>query len=132
MNRDDGEIIGECDRDRTGTLLFIPYSESFGKDYTVAFFDLWQRLAYEGLPPSQMRIFAYIMLRLDYEGKASFTQKEVCRDLHMHKGDVSKNLTALIEKGYITRKDNIHYLSLELGWRGKAKDYNRAVKVAGA
>lgn len=123
INRETGEVI----------YALVPIDRAGrGGRWLTMMQAAFEHLAVEPLPARTMRVLCYLLARLDFDNWIHVEQQQVAEVLHLDKGDVSRSIKQLVDRGIIhrgPRADRIctYRLDPNFGWRGTAKRHSQAL-----
>lgn len=73
-----------------------------------------------------LKVMLVLMQRLSWENYVHVQQSEVAKVVGIHRVNASRAINLLTERGYVEkgpRGSHSYRLSLEVGWKGRAKNY---------
>ena len=81
------------------------------------------------LTKDALRVLLKLCAKLDFENWIYITQTNICNELNIDKGNVSKAIKLLISKGIILQGQKVgrsfaYRLNPDYGWKGKVKNLN--------
>ena len=82
-----------------------------------------------GKSAETMRVFLYLVGRIDFENYLQIPQVEIADELDMHKQAVGRAIKILLERGVLIRgpkvgRSSSWRLNPHYGWKGKVKNLN--------
>lgn len=123
-------LLGE-DNEVTGYILKNRINR-LGVHWVATFQDGMAWLAkQDDITGEQLRVFLYLVSRLDFDNYLKVPQKDISEDLNLHKSNVSKAIKKLVEKDIITvgpmaGHSKTYRLNPRIAHRG-AKNYKETV-----
>lgn len=121
-----GEVLAD------GLLVYCPVRPKVKEAFVMTFQDALKALAKDRtMTGEQWRVLSFLMSRLDFENYIYAPQTEVAKELGMKKPNVSRAVTALIQRGIIHRGPKVGSaqtmrLDPYLGWRGRVRSLEKA------
>ena len=130
IDRETGEVL-------EGALVWQPKRQPhpYGDRFVVMQMDGLSRLmATPGIGLTEMRVFAELFKKLDFENFIMLPQTEIVALTGIEKANVSRAFKRLVEAGALMRGPKVGHsqtyrLSPEIGWRGKARNLRDALQV---
>jgi len=112
-----------------GTELFIPYREKIKEDFAMVFQDKQsiERMFFDpDMTAETVRVFYFLVHRMDYENKLIIHQAAVARELRISPVSMSRIMKKLVDKFFIKKevigRSTIYTLDCEFVWRGSASN----------
>ena len=81
------------------------------------------------LTKHSLRVFLKMCAKLDFENWIQISQTDICNELDINKGNVSKAIKLLVSKGVLLQgpkagRSFAYRLNPNYGWKGKVKNLN--------
>lgn len=81
------------------------------------------------LTKHSLRVLLKMCARLDFENWIQISQTDICKELNINKGNVSKAIKLLVSKGILLQGPKLgrsfaYRLNPNYGWKGKVKNLN--------
>ncbi|MGB5595082.1 MAG: MarR family transcriptional regulator [Crocosphaera sp.] len=81
------------------------------------------------LTKNSLRVFLKMCAKLDFENWIQISQTDICNELDINKGNVSKAIKLLVFKGVLLQGPKVgrsfaYRLNPNYGWKGKVKNLN--------
>ena len=81
------------------------------------------------LTKHSLRVFLKMCAKLDFENWIQISQTDICNELDINKGNVSKAIKLLVSKGVLFQGPKVgrsfaYRLNPNYGWKGKVKNLN--------
>lgn len=131
IDRTTGEVLSE------GALVWMPSrtQHPYGERWVAMTLDgLKKLMATPGIGLQEMKVFAELFSRLDYENFIQLAQIDIASATGMAKPNVSRSMKKLVEVGAIipgpkVGRSQTYRLSPDIGWRGGKKQLRAALSV---
>lgn len=111
--------------------LDVPDGEDFTHvSYLVLFQEILLKFACNySLNRSTLRVFMFLIGKMDYGNKINYSQVQIAEELGMQPSLVSKSIKLLVTNHVIiySKRERLFYLNPKLGWRGPLDDYNEFI-----
>ena len=131
-NMKSGEVLGKDAFSRDFTLVAIPKREKVD-GWLMIFQDSLIQLAKDKeITLTPRRVLDYLIGLADYDNKIVVSQSFLAEELNLYRPDVSHAISLLLKKGYLEKgpksgRSFTYRLIPELGYKGRAKSWKRAV-----
>lgn len=120
-----------------GTPVYVAGKAKWRKDgWFVGFQDAFGILATDKeMTGEVLRVWMHLMSRLGFENFIVVEQKEIAVALTLQKTHISRSIKILVEKGLLIKGPKIgrstsYRLSLDIAWKGSAKEYNKNIELS--
>jgi len=122
-------IDKETKEELKGTEMFIPFREKIKEDFTMVFRDResTDRMFHDpDMTAETVRVFYFLLGRVDYENKLIIHQAEVAQELRITPATMSRIMKKLVDKHFLTKevvgRSTIYTVDCEVAWRGSASN----------
>lgn len=116
LDSDTGEVIDD------GQVIYVPRRIKMKEDWFMAMQSGLEMLARKKLRGESMRVLLYLMSQMEFENYMRPTLNEIAENLEMQRGNVSRAIRELKEKGVLINGEHESVrLESSYGWRGKVK-----------
>ena len=129
-----GQIDKNTGEELEGVLVFHPtksvngFSEFFTMNQEQLLYIIND--ANGKLSGNDLRVFLALCAHLDFDNYISVTQAKIAEEVGMKRPNVTKSISALVEKGVLERGPKVgrtftYRLDLNVGWRGKGVKHKK-------
>lgn len=121
-----GEVLAD------GMFVFVAGRKRTKERFFMGFMSSFEELAKdEQLAGAPLRVFTFLMGRLDWENYIAVQQVDIAADLKMHRVSVTKALGLLVSKGVLLKGPSLgrsasYRLNPHYGWRGSITNLEAA------
>jgi biotin operon repressor len=88
--------------------------------------------AVKELNNKELKVFNYMLSIMDFENWINVPQKEIAKEIGIHKVDVSRAIKGLKEKGYIEiikkGRENYYRIRPEVAWKGTEREHLKILR----
>jgi biotin operon repressor len=88
--------------------------------------------AVKELKGDELKVFNYMLGVMDFENWINISQKDIAKEIGIHKVNVSKAIKGLKEKGYIEiikkGRENYYRINPEVAWKGDEKSHLKVLR----
>jgi hypothetical protein len=112
-----------------GTDIHVPFREKIKEDFAMVFQDNQsiERMFHDpDMTAETVRVFYFLVHRMDYENKLIIHQAAVARELRISPVSMSRIMKRLVDKHFIKKevigRSTIYTLDCEFTWRGSASN----------
>lgn len=98
--------------------------------YVLAYQRMLETIAKDDeIKPIILRVFIYLLAKMDYNNKIKLQQVEIAEALEMAKSSVSNAINTLLNKGILLRDKNnrFYFLNQLFGWKGGVDKLNEVL-----
>ncbi len=124
IDAETGEVLQGC-------MVYIPYRPKHRERFFMGFQDAFIAIAKDHeLTLEPMNILLYLFGQLNFENYLHVSQKDIAEALGMKKGNVSRAIKLLIDKGIIldgpkVGKTKTYRLNPDYGWKGRVTNLEK-------
>jgi len=137
-DRGTGEILASVDPEELAKILTWKdkrkRSKAINEFYggKVMIFQEILKKAVKELTNDEYKVFGYMLSVMDFENWINIPQKEIAKEIGIHKVNVSKAIKGLREKGYIEiykkGRENYYRIRPEVAWKGTEREHLKVLR----
>jgi len=137
-DKDTGEILASVDPEELVKKLEWKdkrkRSKAINEFYggKVMIFQEILKKAVKELTNDEYKVFGYMLSVMDFENWINIPQKEIAKEIGIHKVNVSKAIKGLREKGYIEiykkGRENYYRIRPEVAWKGTEREHLKVLR----
>ena len=138
FEKDTGEIYAGVDLEQIAKMLVWKENRdrrkairAFYGDKIMIFQEMLKKAVKE-LKNDELKVFNYFLSVMDFENWINIPQKEIAKDLGIHRVNVSKAIKGLREKGYIQvikkSGENYYRINPNVAWKGNEKSHLKVLR----
>ena len=138
FKEDTQEIYVDVDLEQVARMLIYKENRRIRKAIRAFYGDkimIFQEMlkkAVKELKNDELKVFNYFLSVMDFENWINIPQKEIAKDLGIHRVNVSKAIKGLREKGYIQvikkSGENYYRINANIAWKGSEKSHLKVLR----